>query len=215
VRDVSDPQAAVAAHACVAAVLAGGGSRRMGRDKAAIPWRGAPLVHAVVGALRQVTPHVVLVGAPHAYGTGAPIVADAVPGQRGPLAGLCAVLAVTHRPVVLVGCDMPFIEPALVRLLLHHARGASCTFIRREGRLEPLGAVYTTAVRPLAVAALANGSGRLTDLALHYRARILVPAQLGEAARVDRFFTNLNRPDDVERWRAHAEAPPRKLLHGC
>ncbi len=105
------------------AVLAGGGSRRMGRDKAGIEVAGSSLLSrtrtALTAALGSGAP-VVTVGSPGDPRPG-PWVPDLRPGA-GPLAGLEAALAWGRHQdlaaVLVVGVDHPWLEPAVLRLLV-------------------------------------------------------------------------------------------------
>ena len=97
-------------------LLTGGTSRRMGTDKAEIVWRGETLAVRAARVLAAVCDRVVEVG-PGVSGL------DAVredPVGAGPLAALVAGAAAlgVRQPVVLLACDLPFVEPPLLQLLL-------------------------------------------------------------------------------------------------
>ena len=73
---------------CAGFVLAGGGSRRMGRDKALLPWRGSTLIQFVAGQVLNAAGSVTLIGNPDGLaGLGYPVIGDLHPGC-GPLGGL-------------------------------------------------------------------------------------------------------------------------------
>ena len=108
--------------AVTAVILAGGRSRRMGgRDKALLPLAGRPLLAHVLAAIRPQVNHVLI--NTHrddaAYtGLGFPLIADTLPGQPGPLAGLLSGLINAPDPLVLtVPCDMPLVPADLVARL--------------------------------------------------------------------------------------------------
>jgi molybdenum cofactor guanylyltransferase len=129
-----------------AAVLAGGASRRMGRDKATMPVGGVELASRVIAAAGAVAAPVVLVapgGHPAvalARRLGVGLVAD--PGA-GPLAALAAGLAALATPHVLVlAADHPALRAELLARLLAERGAGQAVACRREGRLEPLVAVY-------------------------------------------------------------------------
>jgi len=109
----------------VAGILAGGKSTRMGRPKALIelPTGGTMIEHAVQVA-RQVTDEVVVLGREirlPASLAKLTILDDAKP-DGGPLAGLCSLLKRANRGWgLLLACDMPFIESAVIRRLLAQA----------------------------------------------------------------------------------------------
>jgi molybdenum cofactor guanylyltransferase len=132
--------------AVAAAVLAGGASRRMGRDKATLPVDGVELAVRVVATAARVAAPVVLVapaGHPaEALGRrlGAAVVTD--PGA-GPLAALAAALAALRAPYVLaLAADHPCLQVGLLARLLAEREAGQAVACRRGGALEPLVAVW-------------------------------------------------------------------------
>ncbi|MFQ5350670.1 MAG: molybdenum cofactor guanylyltransferase, partial [Thermoanaerobaculia bacterium] len=104
-------------------VLAGGASRRMGRDKAALPWSGSTLAHRAAADLAEVCGEVVIAGPDDLARTDVGTVADLFPGS-GPLAGLHAGLErAAGRAIFALACDMPFVDAELVRHLVAVAAG--------------------------------------------------------------------------------------------
>lgn len=100
----------------VGVVLAGGESRRLGRDKALLPLFGKPLILHPFEVLKEVMTDVIAVSVPgRGYeDLGIPVVHDRFEGQ-GPLAGIHAALEWARpRPVFVVACDLPFVSPELV-----------------------------------------------------------------------------------------------------
>ncbi len=98
-------------------VLAGGRSRRMGKDKAKVLLDGRTLLDWVFAALSQVVSEVVVVGRETAEGI--PSVPDALPGSRGPSAGIVtALLEAKGRPILVVGVDQPWVRPSTLAALL-------------------------------------------------------------------------------------------------
>jgi molybdopterin-guanine dinucleotide biosynthesis protein A len=104
-------------------VLAGGRSRRMGESKAALIIAGEPLLWRVTHRLQAALSPVLVVGPPELtlLVPGVRILSDLHPGI-GPLAGLeAALLAVTTELAFVVACDMPCIEPKLIRAMVEFA----------------------------------------------------------------------------------------------
>lgn len=104
-----------------AIVLAGGRSSRFGRDKLAEPLDGVRMLWRTIDAVRAVADDIVVVVAP---GSGPELPADVriaydpATGQ-GPLVGVLAGLeAVRHDTVIVVGGDMPWLRPEVLRLML-------------------------------------------------------------------------------------------------
>ena len=102
-------------------ILAGGGSSRMGRDKALVDIEARPMVERVVGVLHAVAPEVVVIGREGTL-AGLRCVPDDHPARRGPLAGLATALRMADdRPVVLVAVDQPWLRIDTLRGLLELA----------------------------------------------------------------------------------------------
>jgi len=213
---------------CSAMILAGGASRRMGRDKAWIEIQGKPLVLHVVDRLRELTDDIVIVTndpAPYAS-LGYTLVADEAP-QGGPLAGLAAGLAAARNDAVIaVAVDMPFLNTDLLRYLVSLAADADVVLPSfpidapasttegvqgggRKGKGErgkdldqhPLHAVYRRACLAPIRAALARGERRLNSFYADVRVRVV---SVEEIARYDpdgRSFWNINTPEDLARVR--------------
>jgi molybdenum cofactor guanylyltransferase len=186
-----------------AAVLAGGASRRMGRDKATLRVGGVELAALVLAAAAQVADPVVLV-APEGHPArrvAAPAVAD--PGL-GPLAALAAALdALEAEHVLALAADHPGLQVPLLAHLVALAGEADAVVCRRGPRLEPLVAVYRRA------SALAAARSRLAGpprgrslLGLLAGLRPLVVEE-PEWRRVDpdgRSFADLDDPADLAAW---------------
>ena len=187
-----------------AAVLCGGASRRMGRDKATLPVDGVPLAGRVLAAAALVAdPVVVVAPAGHpAHRLGWPAVAD--PGE-GPLAALAAALADLAAPHVLVlAGDHPDLEPALLDHLVGLRREGEAVACRRAGRLEPLVAVYQrTPALAAARRRLAGPAGAsLVGLLGALRLRVVEEAEWRPLDPAGRSFADLDEPGDLAARRA-------------
>jgi molybdopterin-guanine dinucleotide biosynthesis protein A len=159
-----------------AIVLAGGESRRMGRDKALLDFDGRPLVARVIERLEALFDDIVIgAGQPGDYAfLGRPIAADAEPGQ-GPLMGIASSLERIASDLALVtACDIPYPDLGLAAGLLDQAEGYDWVLPRTAaGRYEPLFAVYRRTVAPAARALLAAGERSILGLLDKVRVRIV------------------------------------------
>ncbi len=200
------------------AILAGGASRRFGRDKVFAVVAGRRMIDSAAGALAGATTRVALVGSTErlaavaaALPPGVAAIADDVQG-RGPLAGLATVLA--RRPsdwVALLAVDLPNLPSDWWALLAaHHRPGAAAIVPRRAGgRWEPTAALYHGSLATEAAAAVAAGDGPSLGLqgpglqgpglqgwldALDAAGRVVAVAV--EALPADA-LTNVNRPTDA------------------
>lgn len=99
-----------------AVVLAGGASRRMGRDKARLVVDGERLVDRIVAALAPLGGNVVVAAGARPL-PGLATVPD-TPGLDGPLSGMIAGLTTARTAnVAVVAVDAPFVSPAVLRRL--------------------------------------------------------------------------------------------------
>ena len=135
-------------------VLAGGASRRMGRDKALLPLGKTTMVQEIAAKVRKAAGSVTLIGPVERYGhLGLPVIPDAVE-NCGPLGGLyTALLNTKFEWNLLVACDMPDLTESFLEQLVLEAEG-DCTVPEFDGRLDPLCAVYHRRVLPFAESAI-------------------------------------------------------------
>ena len=167
-----------------AALIAGGASRRMGSDKAGLLIAGETLLARTARLVhdRGLPLHVIGRARPADWnGPACAWVPDQLPGA-GPLGGIATALAATAPHAVLVlPCDLPRLTPAALAWLIDRwlANGSTHgTAALRDGRLEPLFAIYAHALAPLLATALANGERSCwRALATAVLDRVEVPAE--------------------------------------
>lgn len=126
------------------AILAGGRSVRMGRDKATTEFRGAPLIRQVFNTVRQVFEDIVIISSVHdaIEGVEAPVIRDLLPVQS-PMVGIATALIHSALPrVFVVACDMPLLCVEAIRCLVDEAEGEDITIPMAEGYYQPLHAIY-------------------------------------------------------------------------
>jgi molybdopterin-guanine dinucleotide biosynthesis protein A len=149
-------------------VLAGGGSSRMGRDKALLPYRGTTLVEHLARSVQDAAGSVALIGDPSRYSSlGYPVYPDKFSGC-GPLGGIYTALSVSSTDFnLIVACDMPGISPGVLRTLLRSAEesGASCVIATGPaGEPEPLCAVYHRRCLPAMARAIQEKRFKMKEL---------------------------------------------------
>jgi molybdopterin-guanine dinucleotide biosynthesis protein A len=175
-----------------AAILAGGQSSRMGRDKSLLPVDGKPLIHRIHDQLLHRFDDILIsTNDPDRYAfLSARTVRDRLPGN-GPLMGIVsAVQAARHDRVFVTACDIPVIDLDTIVRMLVLAEGADCVIpLSRAGR-EPLFAVYRKGALPAMREALAAGERRISAVFPRVRTRYF---SLGQPS----WYRNLNTADDV------------------
>lgn len=139
--------------ACSVIILAGGRGQRMGGlDKGLIDWRGAPLVAHVHQVVRPWSDDLIISCNRNqdAYAAFADqLVGDAEADYPGPLAGVIAGLAAARYDwVLLLACDAPRIDRALLDDLLRTAVSADCAaMVRQGGYWQPMFSVLPQRLR--------------------------------------------------------------------
>lgn len=140
-----------------AVLLAGGESRRMGRDKATLEWRGRALWEWQIDKLRALQPEKIFVSArtdPAWRPADVELIVDATP-SRGPLSGLVATLATIETDHLLaLAIDLPFMTAEHLRFLCSLVTPRSGVVPTIDGKAEPLAAIYPREVKALFLAAL-------------------------------------------------------------
>jgi len=185
---------------CSGALLCGGRSSRMGRDKARIPLNGTPLWSLQLNKLRAVCRDVTVCGSTAQRmlfeSEGVPFVADAV-ADLGPLAGVARALESARTSHVLVlAIDMPKMSEAYLARLCESARENQGVVPEIGGMFEGLCAVYPARLLPVVAGLLAGAERSLQTLN-----RIGIEQNLMRAfpvAETELFlFENWNTPADI------------------
>lgn len=174
------------------AVLAGGRSIRMGRDKALIEVAGVPMAGRVAVAIRDAgATEVVVVGgtAEARSGLGLRFVPDLFPGD-GPLGGILTALRAFGTGLVVIGaCDLPHLDVATV-LSLVDSIGRHDLALARTDRLEPLCGIWRSETCvPVLQAAFDDG-----ERAIHRAIARLSVIKVDVAGAP---LTNINTPADL------------------
>lgn len=179
-------------------VLAGGSSRRMGRDKARLVLDGQRLVDRVAARMATVADHVMVASGPRSLGRDDEV-ADA-PELAGPLAGVLAALRSSSAQVLaIVPVDAPATDPALLVRLADWCVGQDrAAAVAVTGtRVQALHAVVAVAARDAVEARVADGERSPRGLLAWLDA-----ARLGEDGWADldptgAFAHDWDRPEDL------------------
>ena len=183
---------------CTGFAVAGGHSRRMGRDKALLPWGAGTLLDHTLARLAEVAAEVVLLPgpAPRYEERGVRIALDEGTDQ-GPLGGVAGGLAASARPLGLfLGIDLPRVPVALLRGLIERAAGWDAVVPVTPRGAEPLCAVYTRSCLEPIRRRLAAGERRVTAFWPDVRVRRLEAGELAAFGDPEALFLNVNTPED-------------------
>jgi len=181
-------------------VLAGGESRRMGRDKAFLKLGGVPLIEHVLRVLRGVFSRIIIVtNAPAAYVSyDAVVVVDAI-DKRGPLTGIYSgLLHSTDEYNFVAACDMPFLNPDLITYMTGLVNGYEIVVPMIAGRVEPLHAIYSKKLLPIIEKRLQGDALQVQGIFGEARVRYVTETELDRYDPERRSFKNLNTLEEYK-----------------
>ncbi len=182
------------------AILIGGASSRMGRDKARLEWNGTPLAQRVADVLGSCVSRVRLVMRP---GSEPPLDLPCIEDQRSERAAMvgvhAALVACESAAVLVAACDLPEIDPRVVLALLALVpaqAGHDVVAPVGPGGYEPLLAVYRPRVLPEMERRIEAGELSLQSLLRAVDTLAIPEAELRSIDPELRSLRNVNRPED-------------------
>jgi molybdopterin-guanine dinucleotide biosynthesis protein A len=191
-------------------VLCGGESRRMGRDKASLPFGPETLLERVVRRLAEAARPIVVVAAERQdlppLPDGVRVIRDPTPG-RGPWQGISAGLHALRGQadaVFVTSCDSPFLQPNWVRHLSESLGDHICAVPLIGGRLQPLAAIYRMQALPHIDALLASESARPHALFDRVATRFVSERDLQPIDPAFETLRNINSPEHYRQALADA-----------
>jgi molybdopterin-guanine dinucleotide biosynthesis protein A len=186
-------------------VLAGGASRRMGVDKAGLPFGSERMVDRQIRLLRAVCRSVSIIGPPDRFArAGIQVYEDEIPG-KGPLGGIHTGLRRARTEFSLfLSCDMPMMETRFLRYLCEQALASRAPVTVpppwTKGRY-PLCAVLRRGALASVRSCLASGQNQVGRFFSRSHRRTLSKPEFARAGFSPRIFCNLNTPEEYERVR--------------
>ncbi|MGQ9572112.1 MAG: molybdenum cofactor guanylyltransferase [Dehalococcoidia bacterium] len=193
-------------------VLAGGVSRRLGRNKALVRVGGKTLIERVIESIASLTTEVLVVVAwpEQAAALRLPswvrVVSDRYPGQ-GSLGGIFTGLEAATEPWgLVVACDMPFLNRELLHYLTAQSSDVDAVVPCLKGQPEPLHALYSKACLAPMEGMLGAGELKIAPLLDAVRVCYVDEGTIDGIDPRHLSFFNVNTQADV--WEA------RRLLRG-
>ncbi len=186
-------------------ILAGGLSRRLGRDKALVPIGDQPLIQRVIQRVEQLSQEIVVVVSDQNRAEELPldqehrVVLDRYPGT-GSLGGIFSGLdAASNGWTLVVACDMPFLNLALLRRMMALTEDADAVVPIIDGRPEPTHALYSKACLPFIEPRLISGDLKISGFYDQVRVRYLPEEDVTALDPEFLSFFNVNTPEDLDR----------------
>ena len=149
-----------------AVLLAGGRSKRMGQDKAWLPWKGRPLWEQQVELLKEVRPEGVVISCRAEQGfaeCGWPLLLDPA-GISSPLEAVDFALRELRQPILVLAVDLPHMRVEVLQFLVEAWRAKGRGVVFRIEKYEPLAALYTPEVQADFAEAITEKNFRLQSV---------------------------------------------------
>ena len=193
-------------------ILAGGSSRRMGKDKALLPYPGNPaeppttFLEHLIAVLDYCCSEVFVVARNQEQASwyihvDAQVVLDSIPAG-GPLVGLYSGLQAISMPyAILAAVDMPFVTPAVLAHMLLHYRDDTILVPRVNGYPQVTLAIYPRSILPLIEDRMRQGRRDLRSLLDDARVRYIEGELLRAVDPALRSFVSINTPGELKNIR--------------
>jgi molybdopterin-guanine dinucleotide biosynthesis protein A len=179
-------------------ILAGGLSRRLDyKNKALLRVGGESIIERIINALSEVIANILLItNSPDEFKhLEIPMFGDIIPGS-GSLGGIYTGLKVSETyHNLIVACDMPFIRPSLLTLLMQQSKNYDVVIPVTPDGHHPTCAIYSKdCIKPIEVQ-IRSGNLKISDFFPNVRTRKIDFNTLHD--RYDQImFFNINTKED-------------------
>jgi molybdopterin-guanine dinucleotide biosynthesis protein A len=181
------------------AVLAGGHSSRMGRNKALIRVGGKPMIQTIANTMCQLFAEVVVVADQCGLYQflNLPIIHD-IHKNLGPIGGIHAALTELDTPAAfIVGCDTPFVSTEIVEYIVNYPAEAPVKAALVDTTIQPLCALYRRDCLPVINDQISRGTRKLSDL-LNSLHTAVVPITPDLPLYRPHLLQNINDPESLQ-----------------
>lgn len=178
-------------------ILAGGKSKRFGRDKAFVYINDKPFIEVSVAKLSKVFDEILIVvnnrNKKDFEYLGINIVTDIIP-EKGPMGGIHTGLINSKSEYnFITACDMPFLNEETIKDIICDVRGYDTVVPRTGNRLHPLYAVYSKKCIPVLEENIKNNKLKLIDVLNELKTKYI------DIKKEEKSFINVNTKEDYEK----------------
>jgi molybdopterin-guanine dinucleotide biosynthesis protein A len=192
-----------------AIILAGGKNTRIARNKAFIELpTGETILQHTINVLQEIFPEIIIVtnqsqdpefGKDAYLKFDAQVVEDLIK-ESGPLGGIFTGLCYSvSKHNFVVACDMPFIQPALIRLLLEKSGNYDVVIPEIDGEVEPLFAVYSKNCIPVMFEHLQKQNLKIRQVLGKLHWKKIGAGEINQLDPEHLSFFNINTQEDLRR----------------
>lgn len=192
-------------------ILAGGASSRMGCPKHLLPAPGGIMIDQIINRLGNLFSEVIVAGRNLELKSNSARIVDDIRSEQTPLVGILSGIMVSKTSnVFVIGCDMPFVKPGLIDLIVSGKDDANDIVIPViRGYYEPLCAIYSCSTSDRIEQYLDSGGRKVTGF---FQTVNLKEVQESEIELFDPLlesFININTPDDYRNCGGGVTPPPK------
>lgn len=181
------------------AIQAGGQSSRMGTDKSFVLFNGRPMIEVVLEKVAGLGSETMLItNKPDDYRhLDVPLYSDILP-EKGPLGGIYTAVTKAKKPhILIVACDMPWLNRELLAYQIHLRHQADIVVPRWQKFPEPLHAVYSKTCLPAIEENLQADRLKITSFFGRVTVRFVERDEIRKFDVDGRSFRNINTPDEL------------------
>ncbi len=184
----------------VAGILAGGGSRRFGSDKAFAVHEGKTLLERTIEKALYLTEEVyILAKEPAPYSAiDCPVLSDSYPVST-PLNGIISIFPYVKGWLLLLACDIPFFDRGVLDLLWDNRSEDRAAVIRIAGKYQPFLGLYPKSVLHFWEDAFISGDFHLQRVVESMPRIVFEEYDLEQNGFSLSSFSNINTPEDLIR----------------
>ncbi len=183
-----------------AAILCGGKSTRIGREKAFSLLNNIPIFEHVLKKLKDIFPKIIISSNNPMFFKkyNIPIVEDIVKNKDA-IGGIYSILKnIDTEYAFIVACDMPFIDKKAVKILLENVNDNDVVIPRINGRFQPLFAIYSKNTIPEIEKSIKENNLKITSI-LHKIKTKVVSDSYFQGIDIKKNFFNINTEKDYEK----------------
>ncbi len=189
-------------------ILAGGNSARLGVDKQLLKFGGKLAAVYVAEKLEAVFDEILIVtNKPELYADVPYKIVSDIYKNKGPLAGIHAGLVnAASSNVFVTACDMPYVSLPYVKMMVNKRKETDSSFFIMavkwdDGYIEPFNGFYSKCIVEDIEHALENGRHKVNEIFNDKTTFYIRESDLKHLYGYRAIFTNLNRPEDIEKFR--------------
>jgi molybdopterin-guanine dinucleotide biosynthesis protein A len=187
-------------------ILAGGESRRIGKNKALLQIGGKRIIERILELFTDIFGQVIIVtNSPHEFQfLDVRIVTDIFP-KMGCLGGIYTGLffCPTEKAMV-VACDMPFLNKKLIEYLISLCEGYDIVIPQIQEFYEPLHAIYSINCAPFIEKDLIKKEKKIINFFTHLKVRKVSITEIQKIDPERKSFININTEEDYNKYRDFA-----------